>query len=466
MANESETREKVYSADSLEDVDEALDAEQRWQRRAQKLKLAQGCSAKKGQKAERNNHNPAQDRRQNLPRSLAHEDRNGKRVSPVSDASQWSKASAPALQPKCLQGTPTVNLNINVNTPSDIMSFLDQQTSEHSVSTSHNPVLRARPPGIYHLPTVGSHLNLWLAPSQVVPYYNPRLAHQIPALPSSDQGADQQNLERQNFRGGRSGGLLLPDQGNPSFVSMDPTKARGLPAKWQHAVEQVVYQDLGNQRIMQQYKSCLLSPGLTPPSSRLYQVLPPIGQTAGSSAEPSSQRSGQRVNSLRRSVSEGYLAKLEKQKQLKERAAYKAYTLKDYKSLQKDIKLGGLGPNYKISEVTAEKMRRQREYSNTIREQNKKIVKDASLVSRDPVDKDNKDMVPRMKALEYARNIPKPKVPSQQKNREVTKKESFTEHVQNLEYLDISQLATLEMLRKRHEEEKQAIAHFRIPQLI
>lgn len=40
-------------------------------------------------------------------------------------------------------------------------------------------------------------------------------------------------------------------------------------------------------------------------------------------------------------------------------------------------------------------------------------------------------------------------------------KENFTEHAQYLEDLDISQLVALEMLQKRHEEEKKAVAHFR-----
>ncbi|KAL4608700.1 hypothetical protein GN956_G24595 [Arapaima gigas] len=470
--NKTEPREKVASASSQEDEDDALDAEQRWQRRTQKLKIAQGCNAKKGQKAERNNHNP-QDKRQNLPRPLAQVHRNSESVNPISGTSQWSKQSAIDLQPNHLlgrQGTPTVNLNINLNTPPDAMSFLGQEAAQHGVSTSHNPLGRARPQGICHLPAMGPHLNLWLTPSQVISYYNPGLAPQIPALPSSDKAADQHELQRlflqQNYRGINSGGPLFLDQGSSSFRSIDPTKARVLPAKWQHAADQNVHQNLGNLHVMQQYDNCRHSPGVTPPSSRLYAVLPPIGQKAGSSAERGSQSSGQQANTLRRSISEGYLAKLEKQKQLKERTGYKAYTLKDYRSLQKDIKLGGLGPNYKITEMTAEKMKRQKEYSNAVREQNKKISRDPSLGTRHPVDKDNKDVVSRMKALEYARNIPKPKVPPQQKNREVAKKENFIEQVQYLEDLDTSQLATLEMLWKRHEEEKRAIAHFRVPQVI
>ena len=45
---------------------------------------------------------------------------------------------------------------------------------------------------------------------------------------------------------------------------------------------------------------------------------------------------------LRTSDPDGYLAKLQKAKQ---KPIYKEYTLKDYKNLKKDVKLGGLGPD-------------------------------------------------------------------------------------------------------------------------
>lgn len=107
-------------------------------------------------------------------------------------------------------------------------------------------------------------------------------------------------------------------------------------------------------------------------------------------------------------------------------------------------------------EETAEKLKRQKLYSNVIREQNKKISRIPFLLAKDPEGNDKK--VPRMKALEYAKTIAKPPVQSQPKQRQKHRSEGFTEHAS---YLDVSQLATLEVLRKRHEEEKQAVALFR-----
>ncbi|XP_068456837.1 jhy protein homolog [Clinocottus analis] len=158
---------------------------------------------------------------------------------------------------------------------------------------------------------------------------------------------------------------------------------------------------------------------------------------------------------VNRSSSNGYLDQMEKRKQLRARVTYKAYSLKNYKQLDTDINLRGLGPDYTAMEETAEKLKRQKLYSNVIREQNKKISRIPFLLAKDPEGNDKK--VPRMKALEYARTIAKPPVqcqPQRQKHRS----KGVPEHAS---YLDVSQLATMEVLRKRHEEEKQAVALFR-----
>ncbi|XP_036379109.1 jhy protein homolog, partial [Megalops cyprinoides] len=197
-----------------------------------------------------------------------------------------------------------------------------------------------------------------------------------------------------------------------------------------------------------------------------YKVLPPIGQTVASDTELSSQSPRQQINPIQRSSSEGYLAQLVRQKQLKEKTTYKAYSLKDYKALKQDVKLGGLGPNYEVTEMTAEKIRRQKQYSNKVREQNKNLSRNLFLPAKNPMGSDTReDIVPRRKALEYARSIPKPRPPPQPKNREAGK-EDFHEPLGYLEDIDLSQLARLEMLQKRHEEEKQVVAHFKALRVI
>ncbi|XP_041749716.1 jhy protein homolog isoform X3 [Coregonus clupeaformis] len=203
-------------------------------------------------------------------------------------------------------------------------------------------------------------------------------------------------------------------------------------------------------------------------SSGSYTVLPPIGKTTMGDPELGRDRAAQRFTSMQRSSSEGYLAQMRREKQLKERITYKAYTLKDYKQLKQDVNLGGLGPDYTTTKITAEKMRRQKLYSNVIREQNKKISRIPFLpAARNPVGSNNKDnMVPRRKALEYARSILRPKVATQAQQPKTREPEMAQGALRGntclLEGLDLSQLATLEALRKRHEQEKQTVARFKV----
>ncbi|XP_062870526.1 jhy protein homolog isoform X2 [Trichomycterus rosablanca] len=141
-----------------------------------------------------------------------------------------------------------------------------------------------------------------------------------------------------------------------------------------------------------------------------YPVLPPIGMPEASDTGLSSDRTELGMNAIRRTSSDGYLAQLQKQTQLK--TTYKAYLLKDYKSLTKEVKLGGLGPSHTVAEDMAEKIRRQKLYSNVIRDQNKKIRRIPFLPARSPVGSE-KDTVPRNKALEYAKTIVRPKATQQ-----------------------------------------------------
>ncbi|XP_059400517.1 jhy protein homolog isoform X2 [Carassius carassius] len=189
-----------------------------------------------------------------------------------------------------------------------------------------------------------------------------------------------------------------------------------------------------------------------------YTVLPPIAKANCSDTELCSDRSDQQLNPIQRSSSEGYLSQMEKHRQLKANSNYKAYTLKDYKNMKQEVKLGGLGPTNTIPEAVAEKIRRQKLYSNVIREQNKKISRIPSLSAKDPVGSDNKDTVPRRKALEYAKNIAKPKPPPKPKDR--PREQNVSAQPQYPQEMDPFNLATLEMLR-RHKEEKCAVARFR-----
>ncbi|KAK3522021.1 hypothetical protein QTP70_021388 [Hemibagrus guttatus] len=140
-----------------------------------------------------------------------------------------------------------------------------------------------------------------------------------------------------------------------------------------------------------------------------------------------------------------------------------AYTVKDYKSLIWDVKLGGLGPSNAVAVDVAEKIRQQKLYSNVVREQNKKISRIPCLLTKNPVGRDNKNNDSRNKALEYAKTVAKPKAPQQLKERPKDKSEServFQHTAYHQLGTDLTQLSTLEMLRIRHEQEKQVVARF------
>ncbi|KAM8741639.1 jhy protein homolog isoform 2-T2 [Acanthopagrus schlegelii] len=189
-----------------------------------------------------------------------------------------------------------------------------------------------------------------------------------------------------------------------------------------------------------------------------YTVLPPIGKPiTGKESELSPCQSVSTAYPIHRSNSDGYLVQMEKQKQLRAKVTYKAYSLKDYKQLKSDINLQGLGPDYKATEKT--KMKRQRLYSIVIREQNRGMSRIPFLPAKDPEVNDKN--VPRMRALEYAKTIEKPPVQFEPKQRQKHKSKGFTECTPFLEDLDMSQPVPLDVLRKRHEEEKKAVALFR-----
>ncbi|XP_056592239.1 jhy protein homolog isoform X2 [Triplophysa dalaica] len=197
--------------------------------------------------------------------------------------------------------------------------------------------------------------------------------------------------------------------------------------------------------------------------SGAYTVLPPIGRSNARDTELCSDRSEQQLNPIHRSSSEGYLSQMERHRQLKAKTNYKPYTMKDFTNLRQELKLGGLGPTNTIPEAVAEKIRRQKLYSNVIREQNKKISRIPSLSAKDPVGSDNKDTIPRRKALEYAKTIAKPKAPPKTNDR--PREKYLSMQAPYLQEMDPMQLATIEMLR-RHEEEKRAVARFKTIQAI
>ncbi|GCC23270.1 hypothetical protein chiPu_0001664 [Chiloscyllium punctatum] len=199
----------------------------------------------------------------------------------------------------------------------------------------------------------------------------------------------------------------------------------------------------------------------THPSSHL--VLPPIGLMGDSDSELEQTRPNEKkAVTLSRCNSDGYLAQMEKINKLKENNKYKPYTLRDYKSLKQDVKLGGLGPDYKSAQEKTEKMKRQKEYATQVKNQNMKPgSKPSPSQLKPPPGIENKTNSRRKMALEYARNIQKPKPLAAKPGdaNEKSERGEFPEHSQYAQ-LDPSHNILLAMLQQRHEKEKQIVARF------
>ncbi|XP_026797495.3 jhy protein homolog [Pangasianodon hypophthalmus] len=343
---------------------------------------------------------------------------------------------------------------------------------QHSQTLSENRTLSPSDSGseshcsFSSAPTVNLNINLNTPARLAEPFINPEPQKQLYtlALPPSPQWRIRNDEYNSRFKGpSYTLCLPLPPAGtvdhdsiratNKNTIRISPTRATFQESFTSNAPQLVVHygeESRDSAQTLQTY-------------SGAYPVLPPIGRSNNSDTELCSGRPEEATNTIRRSSSEGYLAQLEKKKQIQAKTTYKAYTLKDYKSLNRNVRLGGLGPSNTVAEDVAEKIRQQKLYSNVIREQNKKISRIPSLPTRNPVGRDNKNNIPRNKALEYAKTIAKPKAPQQLKEtpKDQTESERVFEHSAYLQLgVDLTQLSTLEMLRKRHEQEKQVVACF------
>ncbi|XP_059960993.1 jhy protein homolog isoform X3 [Mesoplodon densirostris] len=179
-------------------------------------------------------------------------------------------------------------------------------------------------------------------------------------------------------------------------------------------------------------------------------TLPPIPSRVESESQLSSERSQRNQVKISCNNSEGYLFQLEKGKEHRKRSSIKSSKLKGYQN--RDMKLGGLGPDLESIRDKMQKLIQQKEYAKQVKEYNMKAL---SIPSKPQIAKtENKSAVPRQKALEYAKTIPKPK-PSNLRDQASKEKKNPT-HAGKGDILP--EISLLEVLQNRHEREKQAVA--------
>ncbi|KAG8522236.1 Jhy protein [Galemys pyrenaicus] len=212
--------------------------------------------------------------------------------------------------------------------------------------------------------------------------------------------------------------------------------------------------------IMEQHQQALVQLTEVQPSEGASPSItfPPILSRVESESQLSSERSQRNSMKISRSNSEGYLFQLEKGKKHRKRSGSKSSKLKGYQ--ERDVKLGGLGPDLESIRDKMQKLIQQKEYAKQVKEYNMRTL---SILSKPQTAKtENKSVIPRQKALEYAKTIPKPK-PSNLTDQ--SSKEKKNPNYAGKEET-LPEISLLEILQNRHEREKQAVAAFKVLHIV
>ncbi|XP_012923314.1 uncharacterized protein C11orf63 homolog isoform X2 [Heterocephalus glaber] len=259
------------------------------------------------------------------------------------------------------------------------------------------------------------------------------------------------NMDLNNFNELSKRHVLLSQKGSQSAYDMDVHEATENKKQPKQPYEETKYKNI--EMLWKFHSSSYNQPTRASPDSRLTQIMeqhqqalvqlaevqPREGSFSSitllpilSSVESESQLSSER-NQMKiiRSNSEGYLFQPEKGKK-----------------------------NRKRSSVKMQKLKQQKEYAKQVKEYNMKTL---SILSKPQTAKtENKLVIPRQKALEYAKTIPKPK---QSNLTDQTTKEKKNPTYDGKEE-SLPEISLLEILQSRHEREKQAVAAFKVLHIV
>ncbi|XP_066507226.1 jhy protein homolog isoform X2 [Hoplias malabaricus] len=365
----TQSSEDTSSTDSHGSPDNALDPELMWIQKTQKLKIHKENKCTGGPRHLRRPRprvqmKPTEDRHvleaDHQPPGSAE-----KQIRTPSDA---GRSSIPTSH-QSFPSAPTVNLNVNLNTQHELTETFFGPKLQEPVYTL------ALPPR----PQWRIGCNVYSPP-----LHSGYAVHQVgsaPQLPVSVLTPGHPHVSRDHLQG----------IGRRISSELIPRKHESSSARISSAFEEDANMQVPEVVVLSEEGVDSLT------SCGGYPVLPPIRRSNTSDTELCADRTELYLSTLHRSSSEGYLAQLEKQRHLKAKTTYKTYSLKEYRSLAQEVKLGGLGPCNTVAEHVAEKIRRQKLYSNVIREQNKRISRIPILPARNPVSSDNKDTIPRNK---------------------------------------------------------------------
>ncbi|XP_031200919.1 jhy protein homolog isoform X3 [Mastomys coucha] len=213
-------------------------------------------------------------------------------------------------------------------------------------------------------------------------------------------------------------------------------------------------------QIMEQHQQALMQLAEVQPTEGSLSsiILPPILSRVESESQLNSERSHRHQMKMARSNSEGYLLQLERGKRHGKRSSTKSSKLKGYQ--KRDVKLGGLGPDFASVRDKMQMLMQQKEYAKQVKEYNMKAL---SVLSKPQTTKtESKSVISRKKALDYAKTIPKPKPPNLPD--QTAKKTKNSRHSEKEGSLP--EISLLEILQSRHEREKQAVAAFKVLHIV
>ncbi|XP_073759970.1 jhy protein homolog isoform X2 [Callorhinus ursinus] len=274
-------------------------------------------------------------------------------------------------------------------------------------------------------------------------------------VPLSQKGS--QSIPNKNVNGSREN--KQPKQ------TYTETKYKNLEILWKFhpsSDSQLVRASPDSQltQIMEQHQQALMQLTEVQPREGASSsvTFPPILSRVESESQLISDRSQRNQMKISRSNSEGYLLQLEKGRKHRKKSSIKSSKLKGYQ--KRDVKLGGLGPDLESIRDKRQKLIQKKEYAKQVKEYNMKTL---SILSKpQTVKTESQSAIPRQKALEYAKTIPKPKpsnltgqVLKEKKNPTYTRKEDA-----------LPEISLLEILQNRHEREKQAVAAFKVLHIV
>ncbi|KAM8927619.1 jhy protein homolog [Pelodytes ibericus] len=127
--------------------------------------------------------------------------------------------------------------------------------------------------------------------------------------------------------------------------------------------------------------------------------------------------------------------------------------------LKQEVKLGGIGPTYRLSKEREEQLKQQKAYAKLVHERNRNQNQVFSKVDDVEIQPTDNKKCARRKALEYAKNVPKPQTLPKIALPDQTQRQDIPGYPPTSEKIS-PQLKRLQDLQLRHEREKMAVAAF------